>query len=217
MIEPREEESSWDSLADDLGLPPATKAIAKNVAQHKELSAPETPIESPPQKVSVVEVVVPPASDTSVMFDTPGHVTVSVVVRSDEAAGEVVEVVDFASGSASEDEGDEEEASEDAPRGKKRRRRRRRGRRGPDGADSAESSESREPPAAEGGENEPSVPLEEVELEDAPELDDEDEAESEPMSAVDEEMEAEVGQPTKPEWNVVSWGDLVATLHRPER
>jgi hypothetical protein len=56
----------------------------------------------------------------------------------------------------------------------------------------------------------------EVEVEDAPEMNEETEETAEPLSAVDEEMEAEVTQP-KPEWNVVSWVDLVATLHRPER
>lgn len=223
MIEPREDESSWDSLADDLGLPPATKEVARTVAQHKELSAPEEPIESPPPKVSVVEVVVPPAAETEVMFESPGHVTVSVAFHSEvneteEGEGEVIEVTDFStrSANASEEEGDDEEAVGDAPRGKKRRRRRRRGRRGAEGAETTETLEVPSVEVEAEAEEEATPPHEEVELEDAPELDDDDDAEVEPMSAIDEEMEAEVAAP-KQEWNVVSWVDLVASLHRPER
>jgi hypothetical protein len=221
MTEPREEESSWDSLADDLGLPPISESKSKAVAPR------EQPPESP--KMSVVEVVVPPSRDTSVLVESPGHVTVSVTVHADPSPAEtpVVEIVDTRTNSDDvptaevlDEEGDDEEETADgeAPRGKKRRRRRRRGRRGNENAEAAEGGATEAAREAEVIVDElaPTQTETEVEVEDAPEMNEETEETAEPLSAVDEEMEAEVTQP-KPEWNVVSWVDLVATLHRPER
>lgn len=213
-----EEESSWDSLASELGLEPAKKpALPATETKPKEsLPAPaarEEFVEVIPARVTEIEMKVTSVSD----IDEPvefgeGIVEDGADVFDDEAP-------------ESEKETGEADDSEGEGKGRRRRRRRRRKKGGPEGAVAVTSESAVE----EGDENDVlSFPTgDDVEPAEeaakgsmAESADDFEESQDEveeivPELALVEDEEEESTEPL-PEWKVTSWTDLIATLYRPQ-
>jgi len=196
------EESAWDSLAADLGLdavtpakPVPAKVPAKPAAAHRK------PVPEPEPEPE------PEFDDAFGVFDETAAVAPAVMVddESDEAG------VEDGPGLL-DDEAPGEATGEEPGTGKRRRRRRRRKKTGTEQPAAAladhDESGSDDAPAADFDEPEVSVGEAAAEM-------DEEEDDDEPTTAptLDEEMEDESSEPL-PEWKVVAWTDLVATLHR---
>jgi hypothetical protein len=201
-----ENDSGWDSLADELGIEPAkSNPHAEPPAKPKPepaRPAPRRPERDPRPEIEqeaddfgagVVEEQIgsaetiydPGAGPVEDDIEEPGAETYEDVHEGYEPPGE------------SEPEGEGQEG------GKRRRRRRRRRKKG--------GPESEEAPAdVEMTEGETDV--EEGEAPAPVEGDDDDEVA--PPSAMEEELEEEVAQ-QRPEWHVMTWMELVGKLHRP--
>jgi len=225
--------SEWDDLASELGLEPA-KAETPPLAS-KQPSAEEEPLraEEPTEPEPEDQVEEFPRITRGVTSDVAPAVVIedpasgyAVVVSIDENApsspdenDEILEAPDEVAFDDGGEEGAEQAEGTPERTGRKRRRRRRK------------KSRDNGTPAAEEAMSEASG----AELDESAEdlMDDEDTAgaseafeaagpvevaEDKPAvpAAIEEELEADVAEP-QPQWNVVSWTDLVATLYRPER
>lgn len=203
-----EPDNGWDSLAEDLGL----EATAPTPPPEKPRTAPSR--RAPASRDPRPEIE-PEADDfgSGVTAESPARAALydpgpdAFAEEENEPADPTAEPEDEGP------EGDEPLTGDgDSPEegGKRRRRRRRRRKKGgaPDGApEDGETADAAEPApeAAEAGA---------VEAGEAPaefEGDDDDEA---PPSLVDEEMDAEAARP-RPEWQVMTWNELVSKLYRP--
>jgi hypothetical protein len=227
--------SEWDDLAAELGLEPA---------QH---AAPPARKQPPPEEEPVRAAQPPHPEPEDEADDFPrisGGLTSDVapaVVIEDPASGYAVVVsIDehLPSGSDEDDEileapdevafdeGGGDEGTEPAAEGTQERtgRRRRRRRRKKSRDESGLVAEGAPSEVGAGGELDEAA--EDIGDEDeTPGLDEAAEApgpvevaEDKPAvpAAIEEELDAEAAEP-QPQWNVVSWTDLVATLYRPER
>jgi len=225
--------SEWDDLAAELGLEPAK-------AETPPLPSKQPPAEEGP--VRVEELPEPEPEDQvegfpritggltsdvapAVVIEDPASgyaVVVSIDEHSPSQPDENDEILEAPDEVAFDDGGEEgTEPAEGTPERTGRRRRRRRRKK---------SRDDGTPPAEEAMNEAIGAELDES-AEDL--MDDEDTAgaseafeaagpvevaEDKPAvpAAIEEELEAEVAEP-QPQWNVVSWTDLVATLYRPER
>lgn len=201
-------DSSWDSLADELGV----DATAKPAADPIPPPAPRHHHPAPAHRAPKPE---PEAFEED---DFGGG------LEEAPKAEEFAEDLDGEEGGEEEGSGEEtaEGVSEEGEGKKKRRRRRRRRKKG--GANPAEGAAApADVESAEGdsGEyqavGEAAAEEETVEEGDAPaEMGDssEDDDDRENLSAVDEEMNT-AGNGPRQEWKVMSWNELVGKLHRP--
>jgi hypothetical protein len=227
--------SEWDDLAAELGLepakaktppppskqPPAEEGPVRAEELPEPEPEPEDQVEGFPRITGGLTSDVAPA----VVIEDPASgyaVVVSIDENVPSPPDESDEILDAPDEVAFDDGGEEgAETPEGTPeRTGRRRRRRRRKKSRDDGTPAAEGVMSE----MNGGDLDESA--EEL-------MDDDDEsggldapegagpvevAEDKPAvpAAIEEELEAEVAEP-QPQWNVVSWTDLVATLYRPER
>jgi hypothetical protein len=223
--------SEWDDLAAELGLEPAQRPAASPTpkqppAEEEPVRAaqprapePEDEIEDFPRitggltsDVAPAVVIEDPASGYAVVVSIDEHLP----SQSDED-DEILEAPD----EVAFDEGGADEGTEPAAEGTQertgRRRRRRRRKKSRDesgliaeGATGGELDESAEDlgdeDEAPGSDEAAEAPGPEEVADDKPAV----------PAAIEEELEADVAEP-QPQWNVVSWTELVATLYRPER
>jgi hypothetical protein len=225
--------SQWDDLAAELGLEPAPPEAPPPASKHPPLEEESVRAEEPPQPELEDDVEEFPRITTGLTSDVAPAVVIedpasgyAVVVSIDDRApsqpDESDEILEAPDEVAFDDGGEEgAEGAEGAPERTGRRRRRRR----------RKKSRDDSTPAAEGVMSEATgTELDESadDLGDEDEGPDSDEAADAPgpqevtedkpavPAAIEEELEADVAE-SQPQWNVVSWTDLVATLYRPER
>jgi hypothetical protein len=211
-------DNGWDSLAEEFGLPadktsPQAEKPAPAPARSSPRPAPARPARSSrPEVEDEAEdfgagVAQPEPTSSAVLYD-PGPDAVADEDFDDAAPepldeGEEAEEGDEAAGEA-------EGGPEGQEGGKRRRRRRRRKKKGGPGAPEPEAAAPAE--ASEATDAQDDEVVEEGEAPD--EVEEGDDDEPIPASAVEEEMVAEAAGP-RPEWHVMTWMELVSKLYRP--
>lgn len=209
-------DTSWDTLADELGvdsLAPTAQPALPSVSQHSEIPAKAVHKPQPEPEPFYEE------SDFGGGLDEePLSASTVEPAPQEEEFAEESDADDF--GSEEGAEGSAEEGVSEEGEGKKKRRRRRRRRKKGGGGTNPESATAAESSEPESGEFQaavsPTISEEEetVEEGEAPgELSD-DEGDHENLSAVDEEMSTVSNEPRQ-EWKVMSWNELIGKLHRP--
>ncbi len=219
-----EADSSWDALATELGLEPAPISSEKPAP----IKAPEPPPRAPIKKAEPTPEPEPEPFAETIEFIPAQVVEVELKVTSVSDVTEVPVAGDFTGDEESEVVDDEKPSEEEGPEGaggvKRRRRRRRRKKGGSESPQVSASADAVKAPPIEtvgvsaedvelGDDDEPAVIVGEA----ADEMED-DSAEGEgpaPPALADESIEDDSTEPL-PEWKVVAWTELVATLYRPQ-
>ncbi len=221
------EDSSWDSLAIDLGLEPATPSKSPKTpavelpkptpvprkSEPKRPHEPEAAAEEfgdiAEEKLPIVHPAKPVQPDVEVDdFDPTGEDTVlDEVLESDDDGGSL----DESAGPG--------ETTDGQVAGKKRRRRRRRKKSGGEAtpASPAMAAEEKKAPAPPVAKAPRIVVPEEDDIlvgDAAEEIEsDDDDSEGEAPALLAEDLQDSSTEPL-PDWKVVAWTDLIATLHR---
>jgi len=229
-----ENDSNWDLLASELGLEPSsTPPAAPKTSREPVQKQPE--FSQPSPKEPIVEKVHAKQPEPEEAWPEPPIEEATEIIASFEAAGAtVLEDTVLEEGPELDDiEPDSGEgafpaeagaASEGTGRKRRRRRRRKKGSGEPAGNLAPASNVAGDleeeivaEPVAQGESDAADDSLVDVVGEEAPEpVDDEDEEEEDvtPHAAI-EELEEESTEPL-PEWKVMAWTDLLATLYRPQ-
>ncbi len=200
-------DNSWDSLADELGITPSHPAERPTPTSPEPVrSSPARPARDPRPEIEqeaedfgagLSELPEPLAE--AALYDPGAGIIAEDAEEYEDVAAESFE--DAEEGFEPPVLGDEVGEGQDG--GKRRRRRRRRKKKGGEPAETSAASEMAESDDV----------VEEGEAPAEVEGDDEDELDS-PLSAMEQELEEEIEQ-TRPEWHVMTWAELVSKLHRP--
>ncbi len=230
----RDDASGWDSLASELGLDPAPTAAPKpppvavtSAPKPQPAAPPPAPMAPPAAKKHQPEpetdadpfggfAEVVPTRVVEVEMEITS--VADAVVDSDDNEVAMEESSEAVESGPEGEEGAGEETAEGAPAGRRRRRRRRRKGGKPDapvvaGEAPAESPEAEAVVAVVERDDvdEPAQIIGEA----AGELEDDDDENDAQLPAAEQELEDDSTEPL-PEWKVVAWTDLIATLYRPQ-
>jgi hypothetical protein len=221
-----EDNSSWDLLASELGLDPAP------LSAQPEASRKPVPERTKPVEPAAAEPVIDKTSSTH--FDVkhpraePPAEDATEIITAADAAGVTIledtvleegpELPDDLEPAGAEGTAGPEEEGEGGGRNRRRRRRRKKSPAEPAGNPAPPDVEDEivAEPVAEGEPEFGEEVTAEIVGEAAAELEDEDgDEEIAPPHAAIEELEDESTEPL-PEWKVMAWTDLLATLYRPQ-
>lgn len=201
MTTNEDNDSGWDSLADELGVEPT--ASAPKPAAPSSAPPPPRPARDPRPEIEGEAddfgAGIDDERSPGAMYDPGPEAVVDDSEDFDDSAPEPMD--DDLLGDEPVPSDSESEPSEGGKRRRRRRRRRKKGGQGaPDAAETPADAEAIDDDTVEEGE--------------APAEVEDDEDETITPSAMEEELEEEVVRPRQ-EWHVMTWLELVSKLHRP--